>query len=109
MHLLGDSNIDWGQDLPALKAFMAENKIDTINLAYFGRVDPRIYGIRFRPFIGKKLLPGYTAVSVNYIQGRPYDLWVGAKVVPVPIHHYRYLQKKKPAASIGDSILVFKR
>jgi len=43
-----DSNIDWGQDLPALKRYMTENGVVRIRLGYFGRVDPRIYGIDYR-------------------------------------------------------------
>jgi hypothetical protein len=108
-HLLGDSNIDWGQDLPGLKRFMEDGKIETISLAYFGRVDPEIYGISHRPFVGKRLAPGYTAVSVNYVQGRPYDLRAGSRYLPVPMHQYRFLYKRKPLARIGNSILVYKR
>ena len=43
---LVDSNLDWGQDLQALKRWLDENKItDPIYLCYFGMADPRYYGI----------------------------------------------------------------
>jgi len=42
-----DSNIDWGQDLLRLRAFMDENDVDRIHLAYFGTADPLAYGIDY--------------------------------------------------------------
>jgi len=47
---LRDSNIDWGQDLPALSTYLKENKIDVITLAYFGEDLPKEYGINEIPF-----------------------------------------------------------
>ena len=44
---LSDSNIDWGQDLPALAEFVEENEIDRISLAYFGAGSPAFYAIPF--------------------------------------------------------------
>jgi len=109
IHLLGDSNIDWGQDLPGLKRYLEENNIESIHFTYFGRVDPGIYGIPYRPLLDKKLPPGYTAISANFIQGRPYDIRVGPRAVPVPFYQYRYLMHSKPEAIIGHSIYIFKR
>ena len=45
---LRDSNIDWGQDLKAVKDYMQENNIDEVTLSYYGEVDPSLYGIDFR-------------------------------------------------------------
>lgn len=47
--LLSDSNIDWGQDLPALRQLMAERGIEAVNLAYFGTAVPEAYGISYNP------------------------------------------------------------
>jgi hypothetical protein len=41
------SNYDWGQDLPALAAWMEEREIDRVDLLYYGRIDPAIYGIDY--------------------------------------------------------------
>jgi len=48
-HLI-DSSLDWGQDLPGLKTWLVEEKVDPNNtyLAYFGTASPRHYGIRAR-------------------------------------------------------------
>jgi Dolichyl-phosphate-mannose-protein mannosyltransferase len=53
-HLV-DSNLDWGQDLPALKAWMDARAVSRIKLSYFGSADPGYYGI------DADLLPGYMA------------------------------------------------
>ena len=45
--LLSDSNIDWGQDLPALAAWQATRpEGEELNLRYFGTADPAAYGVR---------------------------------------------------------------
>ncbi len=46
--ILIDSNLDWGQGLKRLRAYMDRERLDLIPLAYFGHVDPEIYGIRWR-------------------------------------------------------------
>jgi hypothetical protein len=46
-HWLGDSNLDWGQDLKGLGNFMADHDIKRISLSYFGSADPAHYGIDY--------------------------------------------------------------
>lgn len=76
-HLL-DSNIDWGQDLTFLRAWMRDHTdAQPIYLAYYGSLDPSLLGITtVAPFprvpeLGK-LPNGYYAISVNLLQGAPY-------------------------------------
>jgi hypothetical protein len=59
-NILVDSNLDWGQDLPALREVMEERGIESVNLAYFGKSVPETYGVHYRP------LPGY----LRFMQGR---------------------------------------
>ena len=47
MSLLTDSNLDWGQDLPALAAWQKKHPGATLYLDYFGRCDPSAYGIQY--------------------------------------------------------------
>ena len=47
LHLLSDSNIDWGQDLPALKKWQEQHPDRTVCLFYFGAADPAYYGIKY--------------------------------------------------------------
>jgi hypothetical protein len=47
LRLLGDSNLDWGQDLPLLAEWQRGNAGRTLYLAYFGSADPEYYGIHY--------------------------------------------------------------
>jgi hypothetical protein len=51
MRHLVDSNLDWGQDLGRLGAWMRKTGTREIDLAYFGTADPRAYGIAFRKVV----------------------------------------------------------
>jgi len=42
---LVDSNLDWGQSLKELKAYVEANRVPRIRLSYFGSADPAYYGI----------------------------------------------------------------
>ncbi len=75
-----DSNIDWGQDLPRVKAWMEESGTPEIYLAYFGTADPAAYGIRYHKTImvhdfhpeRPRRMPhsgDLIAISVNLLQG----------------------------------------
>jgi hypothetical protein len=46
---LTDSNVDWGQGLKALGAYLKSEKVAGIYLDYFGTGDPHYYGIAYRP------------------------------------------------------------
>ena len=59
-NILVDSNLDWGQDLPALRDEMAARGIERVNLAYFGKAAPEVYGVQYSP------LPGY----LRFMNGR---------------------------------------
>jgi hypothetical protein len=47
LRLLGESNIDWGQDLPALAAWQRAHPDRPIYLLYWGSADPRYYGLHY--------------------------------------------------------------
>ncbi len=77
---LADSNIDWGQDLPRLRAWIERNGVKQVHLAYFGTADPKAYGIPYRKVTlvhdfypaEPASRPGsgeYLAVSVTLLQG----------------------------------------
>lgn len=88
--ILGDSNLDWGQDLPALSDWFARwragNPGDAFYLAYFGSVDPTVYGIEYinmspgypydtRPPTLDLQRDGVVAISASFLQGTyPEDL-----------------------------------
>jgi len=107
---LGDSNVDWGQDLRGLSRYMKDHGIPMIYLSYFGNVPPEVYGIRFQyipayGFLGRpdiNVLPSETdpellAISVYNLQG---------------VHFkdralYDWLRRREPVAKIGNSIFIY--
>jgi hypothetical protein len=111
IHLLGDSNLDWGQDLPALAAWQREHAdAPPIYLAYFGLADPHYYDIRYTPLPG-----GYhydpppqwphgecvIAVSATYLQGLHIDSELFERF-------YRPLAKMRPIEVLGGSIYLYR-
>lgn len=77
---LVDSSLDWGQDLPALAAWFAENKPHqnkiSVYLTYFGTARPSHFGIKARmlPPVSAltkdlaPLVPGWYCISATYLQ-----------------------------------------
>ena len=46
---LTDSNLDWGQGLIALRNYEQQHPNDTVRVAYFGSVNPALYGVKALP------------------------------------------------------------
>jgi Dolichyl-phosphate-mannose-protein mannosyltransferase len=67
--LLADSNLDWGQGLLALRNYQREHPDEQISLAYFGSVDPTVYGIRARPLGENEHATGTIIVSATDLAG----------------------------------------
>jgi hypothetical protein len=100
-----DSNLDWGQDLIALRRYLERQGIGTVDLAYFGRVDPQVYGIAYRNLDPDA--PGrYVAISANLLWGRMYFV-NGTDYWPPDRDTYRSFRRRKPQALLGYSIYVF--
>jgi len=104
-----DSNLDWGQDLVALNSYMRENDIEKIKLGYFGRVDPRIYGIDYQ-LAPKEPGKGVTAISTNFLMGRPYYLLEsnGREVNLIGFDHYKKYRRIVPDKILGNTIHVYR-
>ncbi len=103
--MLIDSNIDWGQDLIRLREYMDDHDLKVIQLAYFGRVDPRTYGIDFRP-LERGASHGPAAISASFLMGRPYFWYWRGRMRWVPSGTYTWLQELEPAARVG-SMFIF--
>lgn len=106
---LSDSNLDWGQDLKGLAAWMRRAQVEQINLAYFGQADPAYYGINH------VLLPGSDSVSDSdtFVVRIPGYVAVGSSVqtgayLPEAIRDwYRPLADLQPVTTIGHTIRVY--
>jgi hypothetical protein len=110
IRLLGDSNLDWGQDLPLLAKWQESHPNVPLYLNYFGTADPQYYGIDYLQTGGGYLfggrqpvpmkLPGVFAISASNLQGIQYT----------PETRRRYLdywQRKMPIAVLGGSIYLY--
>lgn len=105
--ILLDSNIDWGQGLKRLRAFMARRGLQSIDLAYFGHVDPAIYGISSR--LPEAHDPGrYVAVSVNFLHGFPYATYADGAMRAVPENEFAWTAALPVEENIGGGILILK-
>ena len=75
---LGDSNLDWGQNLDRLANHAAESQ-RPFHYAYFGSADPAAYGLTTPPLVDEPTqsirfapanpAPGVYALSASYVQG----------------------------------------
>ncbi len=103
-----DSNLDWGQDLITLREYMSREGIGSVDLAYFGTVDPAIYGIRFRPLADAVPRQRYVVVSANLLWGRKYFFSAGPTWSwPAEDYCYAPFRRLKPAAVLGYTLYVF--
>jgi hypothetical protein len=106
--LLGDSNVDWGQDLPALAQWQREHPQYQLFLDYFGSTDPRYYRIHYVN------LPGSTApIDETAIDSRPpiYALSGNAShypwLSPEARNLYMKLQSREPIIVLGHCIYLY--
>lgn len=67
--LLADSNLDWGQGLLALRDYEQEHPGEQIWLAYFGSVDPAVYGIQAQPLAENQRVTGTVVVGATNLSG----------------------------------------
>jgi hypothetical protein len=99
--MLVDSNIDWGQDLIRLSEYMENESIDVVNLAYFGRVHPTVYGVRFTP-LERGRSHGKAVVSASFLMGRPYFWYQGGRMRWMKSGTYTWLQELEPVDRVGS-------
>jgi len=103
---VADSNVDWGQDLPALKQVIAELSIDPSRLAlsYFGTANPAAYGIDAEDVEVLSRVSSdrfdFLAVSVNHLYG------LSATASPLS-QDFQRLRFAPVAARAGHSILIY--
>jgi hypothetical protein len=104
--ILLDSNLDWGQGLKRVRKYMDRQGIDRIGLAYFGHVDPALYGIDF--YIPRPDQPGLVAVSANFLHGYGYMTFAGGRMVPVPAGAFTWIARYPRVADLGGGMFVYK-
>jgi 4-amino-4-deoxy-L-arabinose transferase-like glycosyltransferase len=112
--LLVDSNLDWGQDLPALRQRMDELGIDEVNLAYFGKALPERYGVRYRPLYSYlRFVDGVELNAYNPYTPEPGWYAISATSLRLGLHQtetldlYVYFRDRRPNARAGYSIYLY--
>lgn len=114
--ILSDSNIDWGQDLPALARWNEQQAAgQPLFLSYFGTAHPSAYGLSFIPlptwsptpeqappnrqlYDARDPAPGRYALSVTNLHGHLLGDHAGL---------FTRFRDQAPIASIGGSIRVY--
>jgi 4-amino-4-deoxy-L-arabinose transferase-like glycosyltransferase len=108
MRYLGDSNLDWGQDLKRLRPWMERHGVEHIKLGYFGTALPQYYGLSYEwlPSTGflndragtRTVREGdYLAVSATCLQGFYFD----------DMRTYDFLDRFEPIDVIGHTLYIF--
>ena len=114
---LVDSNIDWGQNLPALRDTIKKYNLGQIKLSYFGSGHPSYYGINYEPLPTADLTPeqgnplarifspydpspGMYAISATNLQG--------VALGPDKRDTYAWFRDKTPFAKAGYSIFLYR-
>jgi 4-amino-4-deoxy-L-arabinose transferase-like glycosyltransferase len=102
---LADSDLDWGEGLPALRDFIQQRGLDQVALSYHGAAWPHLFGIRpawyENPLLegGAPRPPprsGWLFVSSTNLSGLFF-----------PDDRYRWLRHQAPDAIVGGTIYGF--
>jgi hypothetical protein len=107
---LAECNLDWGQELKGLRAYLEREGLPSIYLAYWDNAPAAAYGIRYQylPALGLKgppptdVLPEepereLLAIGTDCLQGVH---WTDHE-------RYRWLYERRPIAVIGYSLFVY--
>jgi hypothetical protein len=110
---LSDSNLDWGQDLPALADYLETHPIGKVRLAYFGTDNPAAHlpperYEQIAPPWSENLVsgpqiapsPGYYAISATLLTGQLF--------APQYRDYFRVFRESTPVAKAGYSIFVYR-
>jgi len=110
--ILADSNVDWGQDLEGLEAWIAREGVDHVRLSWFGSAHPEAYAIPH------DLLPGLPHGFSTWEQP-PFDrdqpepgIYVISVTNLLGVHFpdrdlYAWFRARPPDAKIGYSLFVY--
>jgi hypothetical protein len=107
--LLGDSNIDMGQDLPALAAWQNAHRNRQLYLLYWGTADPRHYDIHYINMDQSTAPADQTAPS-----GSPKVIAISAAVLSsykareADPSLFNAVLSQEPIAVLGGSIYLFR-
>jgi hypothetical protein len=112
--ILADANLDWGQDLGRLAAYVREKRIPILKLSYFGAASPRRMGLRHLRLEGGNVYADHEPEWPEAGALEPGDMvavsassYVGLGLRD-PDAFRRRLAGIPPVDRIGHSILIFR-
>lgn len=95
--LLTDSNLDWGQGLIALRDYERHHPEEPIRLAYFGSVDPKLYGVEATLVQPNTQASDTITVSASCLSGQVLD----------DPDTYHWLWSHRPRKVLDHSLWMF--
>jgi hypothetical protein len=108
LHLLSDSNLDWGQDLPLVADWQRNHPDRPIFLLYFGTADPSHYAISYYKTSVESKYPNAQEVAPkNLILAISATVLQGTYLLPSQQERMEQLRRKHPFAVLGGSIYLF--
>jgi len=103
---LVDSNLDWGQNLWQLRAWMEENGVERVYYAHYSPAEPQVYGIeadflppdpRAVPFAPWHPAAGTYAIGATVLQG---------SYTP-DVNTYAWFRSRQPTARLGHALFIY--
>lgn len=111
IRILNDSNLDWGQELIALREWMKHEGIHTVYLGYFGTAPPERWGVSYQalPSFGAVIPEESTRMSLGE---RREVICISAFTLKGlrldPRETYSWLETRRPVARLcGGAMLVY--
>lgn len=108
-HLLTDSNLDWGQHLPALVDWQRRHPDVPLAVSYFGTATPEAYGLRYTPLKGTAFswkppqvqppVPAVVAISATWLQE--------VYMTPSARGAYSLFRHLRPREVLKDAIFLY--
>jgi hypothetical protein len=109
--LLGDSNLDWGQDFKPLAKWQANHPDEPLFLDFYGSIDPRFYGLQYHPLavapdgsrpVSDVPIPNgaVLALSANHLQG--------LYVKPHERAFFAHMATQRPIEIISGSLYLYR-
>jgi len=96
-YYLTDSNLDWGQGLISVREYEFKHPNQPVKLAYFGSVNPALYGVRADELAPNGPVTGKVVIGASALTGQ---------VLPDP-NSYRWLLPYKPTEMLDRSMFVY--
>jgi len=107
-HFLVDSNLDWGQSLVDLKAYVDQRGVPRASVSQYTYTDPAWYGIAYRALAPMR---GAPPVFPSRFDPAPGTYVIGATtlqgVMMAEPDNYEWFRHRQPTARLGHALFVY--